>query len=79
MDREMGTRPVKVNSTVEEYAYLQSLQCEACGGSYRPVEQSLLLPPGRPPMDQLEVACTQCGRTRTLLFDISAFFGKNKS
>jgi transcription elongation factor Elf1 len=74
MDAE--PQPVKVSSIGEEYAYLGSLQCEVCGDNYRPVRQSLLLPPDRPPMDQIEVACLRCGHTRVVLFDISEFFRK---
>ena len=67
---------VRAASIEEEYAYVDKLRCDNCGGEYRTVSQSLMLPPGKGPIDHIELECAGCGQARTVLFDISEFFGK---
>ena len=68
--------PLKVNSVGEEYAYIATLACSKCGDRYRVVRQSLHAPPGRVPMDIIEIICLQCAQSGSLYFDISSFFGR---
>jgi len=65
-----------VGSVSEEYVYIASLKCSKRGGPYRVVRQTLSAPPGRPPMDIIEIICLQCGQSGSLYFDISSFYGK---
>lgn len=70
------TEIVKVNSIIEEYAYVANQRC-TCGGKFERNAQALLMRDGKP-HDQLATSCTQCGTQRAFLFDISAFFGKRQ-
>ena len=65
---------IKVRSIPEEYAYLAKLRCN-CGGRYDGETQALLEVHGVM-YDRLDVRCVKCGDGRSLLFDISSFFGK---
>jgi hypothetical protein len=67
---------VRAGSIGEEYAYIDALRCDNCGGEYRTIAQALMLPPGKGPVDHIELECTGCGQTRTVSFDISEFYGK---
>lgn len=67
---------VRAGSVGEEYEYIDKLRCDNCGGEYRTVAQAWLMPPGKGPVDHIELECAGCGKMRTLLFDISEFFGK---
>jgi hypothetical protein len=73
---ERESELVRAGSVGEEYAYIDALRCDECGGEYRTIAQALMLPPGKGPVDHIELECAGCGQTRTVLFDISEFFGK---
>lgn len=73
MDQPVQARVV--NSVAEEYAYINTLKCRRCGGTYHVIRQSLLIN-GPKPMDAVEVVCQTCGHSQSILFDISSFFGK---
>ncbi len=61
------------NCVEEEYLYVTMQRCN-CGGTYEHEKQSLVKR-GDMPCDELHVHCKECGKKRTFVFDISAFFG----
>ncbi len=71
-DRKSET-PLPANCVEEEYLYVSMQVCD-CGGVYEHEGQALTRR-GQMPCDELHVHCAQCGKQRTFVFDISAFFG----
>jgi len=65
---------IPVQSIAAERQYLRRLRC-ACGGRYQLQVQMLMERDGKH-YDVLEVQCSRCGASRTLVFDINAFFGR---
>ncbi|MEP7362529.1 MAG: hypothetical protein ABI972_04675 [Acidobacteriota bacterium] len=71
--RDVST-PIKVNSIVEEYAYLRRVRCE-CSGQVR-LDTQRMTEVGSTPVDIFEIVCEKCGQTGSIEFDISSFYGK---
>ncbi|QEE16754.1 hypothetical protein DSAG12_02584 [Promethearchaeum syntrophicum] len=66
-----------VKSIEEEYMYIQQISCEQCElkGSFKLEIQSLIFE-DKKPFDKLKCKCQNCGAKKSVLFDISNFFGK---
>ena len=65
---------VKVGSVREEYEFLSRQRCP-CGGSYRKESQELL-ERGEMHYDRLRVTCSQCGKSKSFVFDVNSFFDR---
>ena len=66
-----------VGSIEEEYRYIRQICCEQCEftGSFKVNLQSLLFEENKP-YDKLDCQCQNCGEKKSILFEISEFFGK---
>ncbi len=71
------SRAVKVTSIPDEYQHLRFHAC-MCGGSFRPVMQSLVNGDNGTHYDVISAQCMSCKREEIFIFDVSSFFGKHK-
>jgi len=66
-----------VDSVEEEYNYIRQIVCEQCElkGTLKLELQSLIFENNKP-FDKLDCVCQNCGAKKSVIFDISNFFGK---
>lgn len=67
----------RVGSIAEEYRELGRQRC-ACGGRFALLFQALVRDEQGRPYDRLFARCRSCGQPLELLFDVSAFYGRNQ-
>ncbi len=66
---------IRVKSIKDEYIYLRVHPC-FCGGTWRPVSQSLVDGGDGNSYDVIGAQCLSCKREQHFVFDINSFFGK---
>ncbi|MFH0803034.1 MAG: S41 family peptidase [bacterium] len=66
---------IRVKNISEEMDYLKTHVCTACGGKFTILAQNLVSHDGLF-FDHVEVKCPNCPGKKTLIFDLSQFFGK---
>jgi hypothetical protein len=67
---------IRVKNISEEMDYLKMHVCTTCGGKYTILTQNLVSHDGLF-FDHVEVKCPKCPGQKTLIFDLSEFFGKS--
>lgn len=67
---------IRVKNISEEMDYVKTHVCTACGGKYTILSQNLISHDGLF-FDHVEVQCPNCPGKKTLIFDLSEFFGKS--
>ncbi len=75
MSEEHKPEIMKVNEVREEYAYINTQNCDKCGakGSYKMEIQRLVDNRGLM-CDELDCVCVECGAKKTFVFDVSKLF-----
>jgi|GEM_PF-405281 len=68
---------IRVKNISEEMDYLKTHVCTVCGGKFTILSQNLVSHDGLF-FDHVEVACPGCPGKKTLIFDLSEFFGKSR-
>jgi hypothetical protein len=73
----MSDRLVKVHDVSQEYWYISRSACP-CGGRYD-IQRQVLKSRDGVAVDHVVTRCNGCGHSRDFIFDISAFFGGQRS
>jgi hypothetical protein len=75
MSEENNTKIIKVNEVREEYTYVQDQKCENCGTEEAyTVEMQRLVENMGVMCDELVCVCSECGKKKTFVFDVSKLF-----
>lgn len=75
----MAGELIRIHSPEEEYVHLMVTPCRSCGlGPLAPASIALVAAGGKP-VDRVTVVCQKCGQKVEFNYDLSEFFGPQRS